>query len=62
MLTKNVKRIRKKNQRGSLSFFIGPFIDAIAAKAATAGAIAAKAAVAANAGAMAIGAAKASLM
>ena len=69
ILTKNVKRIRRKNQRGGLPYLIGPIVAAIAAiavntalaaKAAAAGAIAAKAAIAANAGAMAIGAAKAS--
>ena len=67
ILTKNVKRIRRKNQRGGLPFLIGLIIAAIAVKAAlatkaaaAAGAIAAKAAIAANAGAMAIGAAKAS--
>ena len=63
-MTKNVKRVRRKNQRSSLPFLIGPIIATIAAAAvkAAAGAIGAKAAVVANAGAMSIGVAKASAM
>ena len=58
IITKNVKRIRRKTQRGGLPFLIGPIIAAIAVKAAlaakaaaaaaAAGAISAKAAIAAN--------------
>ena len=47
IMTKNVKRISRKNQRGGLPFFIGLIIAPIAAKAV----IVAKAAIAAKAAA-----------